>query len=112
MMKNKRIWVLAVMMIAGACSSKAAWTDGTYQEIADGFNGNFTVSVVISDGKITEVSIGDNSETEGVGSKAIDQLPSLIIEAQSAEVDSISGATYTSKGILEAVEAALETAAE
>ena len=65
----------------------------------------------VKDGKVSEVTVGDNSETQGIGSNAIEQLPELIVEANGTEgVDGVSGATITSNAIFTAVEEALEQA--
>ena len=66
---------------------------------------------MVKDGKVSEVTVGDNSETQGIGSKAVEQLPELIVEANGVEgVDGVSGATITSKAIFSAVEDALAQA--
>ena len=68
-------------------------------------------TVEVKDGKIATVTVGDNSETQGIGSKAIEQLPAKIVEANGLEgVDAVSGATVTSKAIFTAVEDCLEQA--
>ena len=74
--------------------------------------GDVPVTVTIEGGVITEVVVGDNSETQGIGSKAIEQLPAEIVAANGIEgVDGISGASVTSKAIFTAVEEALALAA-
>ena len=63
------------------------------------------MTVEINDGKIATVTVGDNSETEGIGSKAIEQLPDAIVAANGTEgVDAVSGASVTSKAIFTADE--------
>ena len=85
--------------------------DGTYEAEGKGIGGKVPVTVEVKDGKIASVTVGDNSETQGIGSKAIEQLPELIVEANGTEgVDGVSGATITSKAIFTAVDAALEEA--
>lgn len=88
------------------------WTDGTYTETAKGKKGSFDVTVIIEDGTIFSVTVGDNKETPDRGGVAIGQLPSQIVEAQSYEVDAVSGATVTSNGIKDAVARCLEKASE
>ena len=69
------------------------------------------MTVTVKDGKIAEVTVGENSETQGIGSKAIEQLPAKIVEANGLEgVDAVSGATVTSKAIFTAVEDCLSQA--
>ena len=90
----------------------AAYTDGDYTAEGKGIGGKVPVTVTVKDGKIAEVTVGDNSETQGIGSKAIEQLPAKIVEANGLEgVDAVSGATVTSKAIFSAVEDCLKQAA-
>ena len=94
-----------------APASDAAYTDGEYTASGKGIGGEVPVTVTIKNGKISEVTVGDNSETQGIGSKAIEQLPAKIVEAGGTEgVDAVSGATVTSKAIFTAVDEALAQA--
>lgn len=86
------------------------YNDGTYTGIADGYADNLKVQVDISGGKITNVEILSHNETPGFCEKAFDKVPAEIVEAQSTDVDTASGATYSSVGIINAVNKALETA--
>lgn len=88
------------------------WTDGTYIETAKGKKGSFDVTVIIEEGMISTVTVGDNKETPDRGGVAIRQLPDQIVEAQSYEVDAVSGATVTSNGIKDAVARCLEKASQ
>lgn len=88
------------------------WKDGTYTETATGKKGSFDVTVVILDGSIESVTVGDNKETPDKGGKAIAQLPEEMVKAQTYEVDAISGATVTSDGMKDAVAKCLEKASE
>ncbi len=80
--------------------------DGTYSSTRCGIQGPIEVSVTISDGRIADVTVGDNNETEGFGSRAIAEIPSAIVAANSIDVDvvdAVSGATHTSVAIFKAV---------
>ena len=88
----------------------AEFKDGTYTGSAQGFNGPVTVKVVIKDGKIKSVSIVSNSDTPSYFNRAR-KLTSSIVSKQSTKVDSVSGATYSSNGIIKATERALMKAA-
>ena len=89
----------------------AALTDGDYTAEGKGIGGKVPVTVTVKDGKVSEVKVGDNSETQGIGTKAIEQLPAAIVAANGTEgVDAVSGATVTSKAIFSAVDEALEQA--
>ena len=94
-----------------APASDAAYTDGEYTAEGKGIGGKVPVTVTVKDGKVSDVKIGDNSETQGIGSKAIEQLPDAIVAANGTEgVDAVSGATVTSKAIFTAVEDCLKQA--
>jgi len=80
----------------------------SYTKTAKGFGGDVTVTVTLKDGVITDVKAEGPNETEGIGSKAIEELPTLIVKANSADIDGISGATMTSNAIKTAVKAALK----
>jgi polar amino acid transport system substrate-binding protein len=101
-------WILGVEDEAGAAG---AYADGVYEASGKGIGGTVPVTVTIEGGVITDVTVGDNSETQGIGSKAIEQLPELIVEANGTDgVDGVSGASVTSKAIFTAVEDCLEQA--
>lgn len=89
--------------------SGASLKDGTYEGSAEGFKGTITVSVVVKNGLVTEISILDEKDTPQYFERAKEMIPS-IIESQSLEVDAVTGATYSSKGILDAVYSALQNA--
>ena len=94
-----------------APASDAAYTDGEYTAEGKGIGGKVPVTVTVKDGKIAEVTVGENSETQGIGSKAIEQLPAKIVEANGTEgVDAVSGASVTSKAIFSAADECLEQA--
>ena len=88
----------------------AAYRDGTYYGTGTGFGGTMKVCVVISGGKIASIDIVENSDTPSYLSSA-SSLIFTIISTQSTNVDTVSGATYSSRGIIEAVRSALSQAA-
>ena len=83
-------------------------TNKTLTGTAQGYGGEVKVTVEVNGDDIVSVKAVGDSETEGVGSNAIDQLPARIEEADSTNVDGVSGATMTSNAIKEAVNKALE----
>lgn len=89
--------------------SGAMLNDGTYTGSADGFKGTIKVSVTVKGGAVTSVDVVSQSETPKYWSRAKALLDTIVSE-QSLEVDAVSGATFSSKGILCAVYDALEEA--
>jgi len=81
--------------------------DGTYKGTGEGFRGETTVEVTVSKGSITDIQIISTKDDNKYISKASSQVLSNIISAQSVDVDTVSGATYSSNGIMGAVANAL-----
>ena len=86
------------------------YNDGTYTGEADGFGGTIQVEVKIEKSKIAEINVISAEKEDGAYlSMAKDMIPK-ILDAQSADIDTISGATFSSTGIKNASEQALEKA--
>lgn len=93
-------------------ASSGGYKDGTYTGSGQGFGGTVSVSVTVSGGKMTAIEITEASgEDEAYLSMARDIIDTML-EAQNADVDTISGATYSSTGIKTAVTEALKGASE
>ena len=99
--------VLALLTMS-ACAKDA--TGETYTATEKGYGGDVVVELTVSEGKITNVTITGDGETPGVGSKAIEQMPEMILTAQDYEVDVVSGATITSTSVKKAAKAAMTEA--
>ena len=99
----------AVSMITtlSVCQSKtestAGYTAGTYEGVGKGVHGDITLEVTFDDKSINSIEVVSHNETAGISDAAFDKIPAAIIENQSLAVDTVSGATLTSNGILEAV---------
>ena len=105
--------ILAAALILIGCGSNAkkmSYTAGTYTATAQGMNGEVTVSVTFDNSSIKKITIDKHQETVGISDAAIKQIPEQIIKMQSLAVDSVSGASVTSKAILSAVSSAVEQA--
>lgn len=90
--------------------STPKYKDGSYIGSAQGYGGAMEVKVTISEGNIRGVSVISHNETEIFFEKVGDLIPAKIVAAQDANVDIVSGATYTSNGIINAVKNALSKA--
>lgn len=99
--------LLAAAMLAafaaGAASAAPAFKAGTYTAQAQGIHGPVVVEVAFSTDRIESVKVVKQEETQGIGTKAVELLPSRIVETQSPKVDAITGATITSNAIRAAV---------
>lgn len=87
-----------------------AYTDGEWEGEAQGFGGPVAVKVTVEQGMITDITlVSAEKEDQAYLSMAEDVIPAMI-EAQSAEVDTVTGATFSSTGIRDAAAQALEKA--
>ena len=107
---NKK-WIASVASLCLLASSfttvmAEGMKPGTYTEVTRGMYDGLTVDVTLSESKIEDIKVTAYNET-APGWPALEKMPAAILEAQSLAVDTVSGATRTSEGILKAVEAAL-----
>ena len=89
-----------------------SWTDGSYTQTAEGYGDPFDVTVTIEGGNIADVTIGPNTETKDRGSRAVDQLPGAIVDAQTYDVDVVTSATISSNAIKDATARCLQDASK
>lgn len=105
---KKRLISLFVALTMLLCLIPAAFAAtfnaGTYTASANGMNGAVTVEVTFSDSAITDVKVTEQAETPAIASGALEQIPADIVAHQTLAVDTVTGATITSKAILAAVE--------
>lgn len=94
-----------VLSLVPACGTKSSTFTGT----APGKNGDVTVEVVYEDNTIKSVTVTDQKETKGIADPALEQVPERIVDANSINVDTVSGATVTSNAIINATKNALES---
>ena len=88
----------------------AAMADGTYTGVGQGKNGDVTVELQVTGGKLAAVRVVKNVETPGISDAAMTQYPQRVVDAHSLNVDAVSGATLTSDGIRNAVADAIRKA--
>ena len=100
------------LAILFGCNKSASIPEGVtaLNGVGKGFGGDIKLVVYIKDDVITDVIIKEHSETEGISNVAREEMPKRIVENQTYNVDTVSGATYSSNGIKEAVKNALTSA--
>ena len=103
------ISALTALSLASVAQA-AAYNAGTYTAVAKGNGGEVPVTVTFSSDAIQKIEVGQNKETPGIGSVAIETLPKTIVDKQSLGVNGVSGASITSKAILAAVAACVKQA--
>ena len=96
---------------AQAAQTQSGYRDGTYEGSAFGFGDVIRVSVTIQNGKMTDIAVLDASGEDKPYYKQALPLLDEMLDVQSAEVDTVSGATLTAEGLIGAVEDALGKAA-
>lgn len=88
-------------------TTEVALGQNEYLGEASGMGGKLVVKVKVEDGVIRSVEIVSHGESEGISDNAIERIPGMIVQANSAKVDTMSGCTITSNAIMAAVEDAL-----
>lgn len=92
-------------------SGDALYKEGTFQGVSkNGRNGDITVEVTLTSTEIVSITTIKHQETPGIAETPIERIPNQIVEHQSLNVDTISGATITSKVLLDAIEDAISKA--
>ncbi len=85
-------------------------SDGVYTGTGEGYNGSMTVEVTVENEIITNIEVTEHSDDRSWFNRANKTIPKSIIEDQSTDVNTVSGASYSSQGIIDAVKNALESA--
>ncbi|MEF9892703.1 MAG: flavocytochrome c [Anaerorhabdus sp.] len=112
----KKLFKIALTLVLAfslaACSSPktTGYKAGTYTAEASGMNGPVKVEVTVTTDAIEKVVVTEHNETPSISDLAISDMPVRIVDAQGLGVDTVSGATITSKAILEAVALAMKDA--
>ncbi len=84
--------------------------DGTFTGRGDSFGGELEIEVTVADGQITDVTVLSHSDTPDYANPAFEELAETVIDQQDIYVDAVSGATFSSRGWLQALEDALRRA--
>ncbi len=88
-------------------SNTGSYIDGTYTGTGQGFRGETKTSVTVENGTITDITVLSYEDDKSYFSRAAEKVTAEIINSQSTEVDAVSGATFSSNGIMESVANAL-----
>ena len=88
------------------------YNDGTFEGSGEGFGGPIQVSVTIRDGQIETIEVLSHAGEDAAYYEQAEKVIERMQKAQSAEVDTVSGATFSSRGLIDAVSDALGKAAK
>jgi uncharacterized protein with FMN-binding domain len=91
---------------------EAGYTPGTYEGAGSGYRGQIHVRVQVSAAGIEDIAIVSHQESNFPGFAAMEELLEQVLETGETDLDAVSGATYSSRGFLQAVEDALGKAIE
>ena len=100
---RRRVLCLMAAMTMTACAAGAEEHMGE----AEGYGGTLKVRVAMDGQRLTSVTVIEHHETEGVGTRAIDEMPAAMVAAGTWQVDGVSGATVTSNALKAAVQDAM-----
>ncbi|MFQ6862707.1 MAG: FMN-binding protein [Beduini sp.] len=103
---KKLLLILPLVLLCGCKSVKEGaddmadtmnkYNDGIYTTTVQGYGGPFEISMTYKDDKIMDVTVGENNETPSIGGVAAEQISKNVVEQNTVELDTISGATVTS----------------
>lgn len=119
MKKLKSMCLLAIMtsLLATGCASKevslmneeTTYKNGTYIGEGEGKDSTIKIEVTLEDDKIKDIKMISQNDTAGYADKAFENIKKEILEKEDYNIDNVSGATKTTKGITDAIENALES---
>ena len=109
-MKKLIIAVLLIALVVGGVFAQQRFRRGTYTATAQGYEGPITVSVTVNASRITAIVVDSHGDTGAFANMVFQTLIPAMIEAQSTDVDVLSGATGTSTGLKAAVQDAIDQA--
>lgn len=114
---NKKLSLLLILVLSmgllSSCGKKepaGSFTPGVYEGVGQGKGGDVKVQVEVSADKIEKIDVLDHSETPGITDPAFEQIPKEVLEKQTVQVDTVSGCTYASQGLIDAITDAVEKA--
>ena len=109
-MKKLIVVCLLFVFVLGGVFAQQRLRNGTFNATAEGYIGPITVAVTIARNRISRIEVTKHQETPAFAMMVFDTMIPAMVRANSAEVDKVSGATVTSKALIEAVQDALRQA--
>ncbi|PKM66126.1 MAG: hypothetical protein CVU95_12380 [Firmicutes bacterium HGW-Firmicutes-2] len=108
---SSTFFLIVIIVLTVGCSEKVPiYVPGTYINETEGYYSTLRVSVTVDQNHITHIEILSHEEPELLADVVFEELPKSIMKKNNTDVDVISGATYTSEALIDAVKMALEQA--
>lgn len=102
--------MLSCVLLISCSKNEGNYLSGTYIGEAEGYHSTLKVEVTVDENHILDIEVLEHEEAPIIADATISKLPLKVIKKNSTDVDVISGATYTSKTLLKAIDHALEQA--
>ena len=99
-----------ILIASGEIQVAVSYSDGSYEGVGAGFGGDIKVSVIVKNGDISEIIVLSASGEDTAYYSQAESVLDEIIASQNTQVDTVSGATFSSRGLIEVVEDALTKA--
>ena len=109
-MKKLLSLLLSALMILTLTACSSGFKGGTYEGSAKGFSSDIKLQVTISDDKVITGIARESADTSNIGEAAMDLLTDKILTNNTVDLDAVAGASISSNGFIEAVNAALKAA--
>ena len=109
-MKKILSLLLSVLMVLTLTACSSGFKGGTFEGSAKGFSSDIKLKVTISDEKVITGITRESADTSNIGEAAMDNLTEKVLASNSVDVDAVAGATLSSNGFIEALNAALKAA--
>jgi len=104
------IGVIIVSLFIENKPEEIIYRSGTYEGIGNGHHGPIKILVTTNEYKIIKIDIIEEYEMPEVSKFVYEEIPKLVIKKNSADIDMVSGATFTSEGLIKAIEDGLKKA--
>ncbi|QCX34720.1 FMN-binding protein [Caloramator sp. E03] len=110
----KRLYIVIIivlsMQFASCGSKKVIYKEGTYYGVGEGHVGKIKIELATDKYHIKEIRVIEDEEIPIIAKKVYEIIPKKVIKANSTDVEVVTGATYTSKGLIDAINDALKKA--
>lgn len=110
MKKVMIIMILSFALLTSCTKNEGNYYAGTYYGEAEGYHSILKVQVTVDKKHIVDIEVLEHEETPIIADAVISKIPHMVIKKNSTDVDTISGATYTSNTLLKAIDNALVSA--